>query len=93
MLRKNHGFVSSIYQYFLIVLTIPFIADRNIVKGSFWFCFLPVDVHCISSIYVNSLHEVMLLRHVHPTPLPSGWISCSMSLLNCFVFLSPLGVC
>jgi hypothetical protein len=26
-------------------LTIPFIADRNIVKGSFWFCFLPVEVH------------------------------------------------
>lgn len=27
-------------------VTIPFIADRNIVKGSFWFCFLPVEVHC-----------------------------------------------
>ncbi|KAJ6899027.1 hypothetical protein NC652_025503 [Populus alba x Populus x berolinensis] len=39
MLLTNHGFVSSIYQYFLIVLTIPFIADRNIVKGSFWFFF------------------------------------------------------
>lgn len=28
--------------YIPSTLTIPFIADRNIVKGSFWFCFLPV---------------------------------------------------
>lgn len=34
----------------------------------------------------NSLHEVMLLQHVHRTPLPNGWNSSSMSLSNCHKF-------